>query len=73
MRLLPKLYKLLSKLPLNNRDLEIQTKRAAKSVSANIAEGFAKRFSEKEFNPIQSESRSPTMPQKRLLRGGDVG
>lgn len=49
MRLLPKLYALLEKLPLNERDLEIQAKRAAKSVSANIAEGFAKRFSEKEF------------------------
>jgi four helix bundle protein len=49
MRLLPKLYELLSRLPANEKDLEIQTKRAAKSVSANIAEGFAKRFSEKEF------------------------
>lgn len=34
---------------MSERDLELQTKRAAKSVSANIAEGFAKRFSEKEF------------------------
>ena len=46
---LPKLYELLGKLPLSERDLEIQAKRAAKSVSANIAGGFAKRFSEKEF------------------------
>lgn len=48
-RLLPKLYELLKKLPISERDLEIQAKRAAKSVTANIAEGFAKRFSEKEF------------------------
>lgn len=49
LRLLPNLYELLEKLPLSERDLEIQAKRAAKSVSANIAEGFAKRFSEREF------------------------
>lgn len=49
MRLLPKLYELLRKLPRDEKDLEIQAKRAAKSVSANMAEGFAKRFSEKEF------------------------
>jgi four helix bundle protein len=49
LRLLPKLYELLRKLPMTERDLEIQAKRAAKSVSANLAEGFAKRFSEKEF------------------------
>lgn len=49
LRLLPKLYEFLKKLPITERDLEIQAKRAAKSVSANIAEGFAKRFSEKEF------------------------
>lgn len=49
LKLLPKLYELLKKLPLSERDLEIQAKRAAKSVPANIAEGFAKRFSEKEF------------------------
>lgn len=49
MRLLPKLYELLRGLPQTERDLELQAKRAAKSVSANIAEGFAKRFSEKEF------------------------
>lgn len=49
MKLLPKLYELLGRLPLAERDLEIQAKRAAKSVAANIAEGFAKRFSEKEF------------------------
>lgn len=32
-----------------NKDLETQTKRAAKSAPANIAEGFAKRHFEKEF------------------------
>ncbi len=47
--LLPKLYKLLKKLPTTERDLENQIKRSAKSVPANIAEGFAKRYSEKEF------------------------
>lgn len=49
LRLLPKLYSLLDKLPLSEKDLSQQAKRAAKSVSANLAEGFAKRFSEKEF------------------------
>lgn len=49
LRLLPKLYELLRKLPNSEKDLEIQTKRAAKSASANIAEGFAKRHFEKEF------------------------
>lgn len=39
----------MARLPLSERDLEIQAKRAAKSVTANLAEGFAKRFSEKEF------------------------
>lgn len=49
LKLLPKLYKLMSRLPISEKDLNIQAKRAAKSVSANLAEGFAKRFSEKEF------------------------
>ncbi len=49
LELLPRLYGLLNRLPLTERDLAIQAKRSAKSVSANIAEGFAKRFSEKEF------------------------
>lgn len=49
LELLPKLYELLRKLPSSEKDLEFQAKRAAKSVPANIAEGFAKRFSEKEF------------------------
>lgn len=49
MRLLPKLYELLKDLPRTEIDLEYQAKRAAKSVTANIAEGFAKRFSSKEF------------------------
>lgn len=47
--LLPKLYQLLEKLPRSEKDLELQAKRAAKSVSANIAEGFAKHSFEKEF------------------------
>lgn len=49
LRLLPELYKVVNNLPLSERDLELQAKRAAKSVPANIAEGFAKRSSEKEF------------------------
>ena len=39
----------MDKLPKSEYDLAIQAKKAAKSVSANMAEGFAKRFSEKEF------------------------
>lgn len=35
LRLLPKLYELLRKLPSSERDLEIQAKRAAKSVSVD--------------------------------------
>lgn len=49
LRLLPRLYELLDRLPLSEHDLRVQAKRAAKSIPANIAEGFAKRFSEKEF------------------------
>lgn len=46
---LEKLYGLLEKIPKSEYDTVIQLKRAAKSVPANIAEGFAKRSSEKEF------------------------
>ncbi|HLC87888.1 MAG TPA: four helix bundle protein [Patescibacteria group bacterium] len=49
LKLLPELYKIVNNLPLSERYLELQAKRAAKSVSANIAEGFAKRSSAKEF------------------------
>lgn len=49
LNLLPELYKLMNKLPRNESDLSGQTKRAAKSIAANIAEGFAKRYFEKEF------------------------
>lgn len=49
LRLLPKLYKLLSKMPDLEKDTIWQTKRAAKSIPAIIAEGFAKRGSTKEF------------------------
>jgi len=48
-RLLPKLYELLKELPKSELDLEWQIKRAAKSISANIAEGFGKRHFGKEF------------------------
>ncbi len=49
LNLLPKLYLLVEKLPRSETDLIIQSKRAAKSIPANIAEGFAKRVSVKEF------------------------
>ena|SRR5581483_1604639 len=49
LELLPSLYKLTSQLPLSEKDLMYQVRRAAKSISANIAEGFGKRFFEKEF------------------------
>ncbi|MBP9702641.1 four helix bundle protein [Candidatus Woesebacteria bacterium] len=43
------LYKLVIKIPHSERDTIDQLKRASESVPANIAEGFAKRSSEKEF------------------------
>lgn len=49
LHLLPELYLLTKKLPRSELDLSNQVKRAAKSIAANIAEGFAKRASEKEF------------------------
>ena len=48
-RLLPGLYALLEELPKSELDHEWQLKRAAKSISANIAEGFGKRHFGKEF------------------------
>lgn len=48
-RLLPKLYELLKEIPRAEIDLEWQIKRAAKSITANIAEGFGKRHFGKEF------------------------
>lgn len=47
--LLPKLYHLTQQLPRSEYDLFLQTNRASKSIPANIAEGYAKRASEKEF------------------------
>lgn len=49
LRLLKVLYDFLQKIPRSEMDTTIQLKRSAKSISANIAEGFAKRASEKEF------------------------
>lgn len=49
LNLLPEIYSLTQKLPKSEYDVNLQIKRAAKSVSANIAEGFAKRASDKEF------------------------
>lgn len=43
------LYDFVIKIPHSERDTIDQLKRASKSVPANIAEGFAKRSSEKEF------------------------
>lgn len=48
-RLLPNLYEFLKALPRSEIDLEWQLKRAAKSIPANIAEGFGKRHFGKEF------------------------
>lgn len=48
-RLLPKLYEFLKEVPQSELDLEWQVKRAAKSITANIAEGFGKRHFGKEF------------------------
>ena len=47
--LLKEIYSLCQKFPSSERSLDDQIKRAAKSIPANIAEGFAKRISPKEF------------------------
>lgn len=47
--LISKVYDLVRKLPMSENDTKSQTKRSAKSVPPNIAEGFAKRSSDKEF------------------------
>lgn len=47
--LLKKLYVLLKKVPKSEYDTVRQCKKAGKSISANIAEGFAKRSSAAEF------------------------
>lgn len=49
LNLFKELYIFLAKVPKSEYDSVIQCKRAAKSISANIAEGFAKRSSEAEF------------------------
>ncbi len=49
LRLLPILYSLLEKMPKLEYDTVLQCKRAAKSIPANITEGFAKRSSALEF------------------------
>jgi len=49
LKLLQKLYNFVNKIPRSEYDSVIQIKRASKSIPANIAEGFAKRSSEKEF------------------------
>lgn len=54
--LLAKVYELTKSFPYSERDLADQIKRAAKSISANIAEGFAKRLSPKEFKRFLSIS-----------------
>ena len=47
--LVQKVYEFIRLLPKSELDSISQIRRAAKSVTANIAEGFAKRSSEKEF------------------------
>lgn len=49
LRLLKKLYLFLLTVPKSEYDTVIQCKKCAKSIPANIAEGFAKRSSEMEF------------------------
>lgn len=49
LKLLTKLYGFLNKIPKTEYDSVRQLKRAGKSISAQIAEGFAKRSSELEF------------------------
>ncbi len=48
-RLLRKLYEFIIKVPKSEYDSVLQSKKCGKSIPANIAEGFAKRSSEKEF------------------------
>lgn len=47
--LLRKLYSLLRKIPLNEKDTTYQCKKCGKGIPAHIAEGFAKRNSGAEF------------------------
>lgn len=49
MELLKKAYDLCKKLPRSEASTQDQIKRASKSIPANIAEGFAKKTSTKEF------------------------
>ena len=49
LNLIPRVYSLVRKLPKSENDIGGQIKRSAKSVPPNIAEGFAKRSSDKEF------------------------
>lgn len=49
LKLLKELYKLIQKIPKSEKDTIYQLKKAGKSIPANIAEGFAKRSSDKEF------------------------
>lgn len=49
LKMIEEIYKLIRKFPKSEYDSVSQIKRAAKSVTANIGEGFAKRGSEKEF------------------------
>jgi len=47
--LLKELYLFLKRIPSSEHDTVIQCNKAGKSISANIAEGYAKKKSEKEF------------------------
>jgi four helix bundle protein len=49
LKLLRNLYEFLKKIPKSEYDTVVQCKKCAKSIPANIAEGWAKRSSELEF------------------------
>lgn len=53
LELLKELYDFLKKVPMSEYDSVKQCKKCGKSIPANLAEGFAKRSSEKEFKRFQ--------------------
>jgi len=53
LELLKELYEFLKKVPVTEYDSVKQCKKCGKSIPANLAEGFAKRNSEKEFKRFQ--------------------
>lgn len=70
LKLVEKLYDLLKKIPKSEFDTINQIKRSAKSIPANIAEGFGKRGSPKEFKrflQIALGSSDETITHLRML------